>query len=51
VLVGLPKLLIQSFYLSAQLSYHFVSRIIIDSRLVGDVRGLGGIGECGDILI
>lgn len=51
VLVGLPELLNQSFYLSAQLTYHLVSGIIVDGGLIGDVGGLRGIGERGDILI
>lgn len=51
VLVGLPELLTQSFYLSAQLSYHFVSGVIVDGGLIGDVGGLRSIGERRDILI
>jgi hypothetical protein len=51
VLIGSAELLGESFDLLFELVDCFVSGIIVDGRLIGDVGGFGGIGEGRDVLV
>jgi hypothetical protein len=51
MLISFAKLLAETFDLPAKLCYHFVSGIVIDSRLICYVGSLCSVGKGGEIFI
>ena len=51
MLIGSGQLLSQPFHLFLQLVYGFVSRVVINGRLIGDIGSFGGVGQSGYIFL